>query len=239
MSKEEISIPADDELAIKSTIKTFEPNKIVDRTHVEEFIKVHKDKYISETDGKEFIRFKGLLDIAHHLGLTKITTEILKIDLDKNECLMKATAEYRDGSIFTGYGHASPNNLEKFLSSSFIAMAETRAINRALRFGNNVGMTSLEELPDKKSADYFADAKMEKASNTIINKILNIIDTDEKYDKVIKLIQKQYNVNSLTDLSEQQAKKILEFLEKLQKEAVEKPKKKKTIATENKGGEKK
>lgn len=186
----------------------------IDKTISYDLIEENKDKYIIDIDGKDFVVFKGLLDIAHKFGLKSIKTNILKLDLDNYQCVVEAIVEYQDGTTFIGHGHASKNNVNKLLADSFIAIAETRAIARALRFGNNVGLTSSDELPDKSAAVLMNDdaASMDKASNTTINKIMQYVDTDEKYEKIIEVIKKQFNANSLLDLTERQAKAILKIL---------------------------
>ncbi len=105
-------------------------------------------KYIIKLQGKEFVTHAGLLDEAHKQGLVSIMTE--HILLTKEQAIMKATVTLKDKdkepTVFTGYGDADSLNTNVKITVHKIRMAETRAINRALRFATNIGMCSIEEL---------------------------------------------------------------------------------------------
>ena len=118
-----------------------------------------KDKIPSEfiitLQGKEFITHQGLLFMAHKMGLKGITTELVT-DADAETIVFKATVrmliEGKDDDtykIFTGYGDANKENVNEMVRKHKIRMAETRAVNRALRLSTNIGMTSIEELGGK------------------------------------------------------------------------------------------
>ena len=55
-----------------------------------------------------------------------------------------------DCKFFTGYGDADSKNVNQTIALHKIRMAETRAVNRALRLATNIGMTSAEELGEGK-----------------------------------------------------------------------------------------
>jgi len=103
-----------------------------------------KKEHIIKLQGKDFVTHAGLLDVAHQKELVGIETEILKIA--ENVVIVKARAKFKDGKEFTGIGDASKSNVNKMILPHMIRMAETRAVNRALRFGTNIGMCSVEEL---------------------------------------------------------------------------------------------
>lgn len=186
----------------------------IDKTVSYELIEQNRERYLIDIDGKDFVVFKGLLDIAHKFGLSSIQTKIIKLDTKEQQCIVEAIVEYQDGTTFVGHGHADPSNLVPKLVPSYIAMAETRAIARALRFGNNVGLTASDELPEKSAASLMGDnSTFTKVSNNTANKILSYLDNDKKYEKVLQIIQKQFGVNSILDLSEKEAEAVLKFLE--------------------------
>ena len=95
--------------------------------------------------GKEFILHAGLLDIAHKMGLHSIETNMIT-EVGKIPIIFKARVRMKDDSYFTGYGDADDENVNKLISKHKIRMAETRAINRALRFATDIGMCSVDEL---------------------------------------------------------------------------------------------
>ena len=116
-----------------------------------------QDEHIIELQGKKYITHAGLLNIAHSLGLMSISTEILEHDVERKMCVTKATVrmaypeKYSDSlgyKEFSAIGDADPSNLNSMVKTAYIRMSETRAVNRALRFATNIGMTSSEELPD-------------------------------------------------------------------------------------------
>lgn len=108
-------------------------------------------KFIVNLQGKEFVTYEGLLDVAHHMKLKSIETELIQIPNSENgnTCIAKAVAKTEDGKEFHGYGDADPSNVNKLIAKHLIRMAETRAKARALRDLTNVGMTAIEELGDE------------------------------------------------------------------------------------------
>lgn len=105
-------------------------------------------KFIVNLQGKEFVMYEGLLDVAHQMKLKSIRTELVQIPTQDNgnTCIMKATAITEDEKVFEGYGDANPSNTNRNIAKHSIRMAETRAKARALRDLTNIGMTAIEEL---------------------------------------------------------------------------------------------
>jgi len=109
-------------------------------------------EYMINLQGKDFITHKGLLAIAHDKGLTSIETELIT-EPTADIIVFKATAIMSTGlheKKFSGYGDATQSNVNAMVAPHMLRMAETRAINRALRLATNVGMCSSEELGDMK-----------------------------------------------------------------------------------------
>src|SRR5690606_10614397 len=107
-------------------------------------------KFIVTLQGKEFVTYEGLLDVAHQMKLKSIKTDIVQLPNEENQylCIMKAIAVTEDGKEFHGYGDANPNNVNRNIAPHLIRMAETRAKARALRDLTNIGMTAFEELAE-------------------------------------------------------------------------------------------
>lgn len=105
-------------------------------------------EFVVNLQGKDFVTFNGLMDLAHQMKLQSITTELVQIPNEENgnQCIMKAVATTEDGKVFEGYGDADPSNVNSMIARHSIRMAETRAKARALRDLTNVGMTAFEEL---------------------------------------------------------------------------------------------
>jgi hypothetical protein len=100
--------------------------------------------------GKPFVRFAGLLQLAHARGLVALETTVISIGLDLAVC--QCVARFRDGRTFTDIGDASPENVAKHLRPHFVRMAATRASARALRRALNVGHCAVEELGEEAAA---------------------------------------------------------------------------------------
>ena len=124
-------------------------------------------KFVVELQGKQFITYDGLLDMAHGMGLVSITTELLR--LEDKLCVVKATAKTGEQS-FDGIGDATPENVNRMIAKHMIRMAETRAKARALRDLTNVGMVAVEELggeekPEQKPEQGKRETKPEKTEH--------------------------------------------------------------------------
>jgi hypothetical protein len=108
------------------------------------------DRFIIEIEGKEFVKYPGLLDLGHQKGISQIEVAIVQIPTseNKNRAICRATVVSKVGETFADVGDASPESVNKKISPHILRMAATRAIARALRSFTNIGMTCLEELAD-------------------------------------------------------------------------------------------
>jgi hypothetical protein len=108
------------------------------------------DRFILKLQGKEFVLYSGLLDLAHQKGLSMLEVEVIQFPTADNgmEAICKATAESLIGNVFSDVGDASPKNVNRAVALHILRMASTRAKARVLRDMVNVGMTSLEEICD-------------------------------------------------------------------------------------------
>lgn len=101
-------------------------------------------------EGKDFVKYPGLLDLAHQKGIYTIEVDPIQLPCKDNEyfAICKATVVAHSGETFTDLGDANPNNCNSRVSKHLLRLASTRAIARALRSFTNIGMTCLEELSD-------------------------------------------------------------------------------------------
>lgn len=109
------------------------------------------DEFVVQLNGKSYVTYNGLIDLAHQIGLQAIHTELLQMPTADNGymAVFKATITDKEDRVFIGYGDASPKSVGKLLVPHVLRMAETRAKARALRDLTNVGMTAWEELGDE------------------------------------------------------------------------------------------
>ena len=104
-------------------------------------------KILINLQGKSYVTYEGLLDLAHQKGLLSIEVEIIQIPNKENNmvAICKATAT-TEKETFVDIGDASPQSVNSALIPHIIRMASTRAKARALRDLTNIGMTAIEEL---------------------------------------------------------------------------------------------
>ena len=114
---------------------------------------VVKREFIVERQGRSFVLYAGLLDLAHSQGLRAVRTRLIQIPSEDNGQTAVVHAEVdTDRGTFSGIGDASPANVARAMLTCTIRLAETRAKARALRDAVNVGVTAFEELGEADEA---------------------------------------------------------------------------------------
>jgi hypothetical protein len=100
-------------------------------------------------DGNWYVTHTGLLRLARRKKCRGIHVEAVDSmsDLGANRFVLKATAYPTKGSAgFVGYGDADPSNVSALVRGAEMRVAETRAVNRALRKAYGIGICSVEEI---------------------------------------------------------------------------------------------
>src|ERR1700719_2187789 len=100
-------------------------------------------------DGRWYVTHAGLLRIAERRRCTGIRTSVEShlSDSNSNRWVFKATVYRRSAPKgFVGYGDADPSNVSLRVHGAEMRVAETRAVNRALRKAYGIGICSVEEL---------------------------------------------------------------------------------------------
>ena len=99
--------------------------------------------------GRWYVTHSALLRIAERRRCSGIRT-VLQKDLSdpvSNRWIFKATVyKARASKGFVGYGDADPTNTSPLVRGAEMRVAETRAVNRALRKAYGIGLCSVEEL---------------------------------------------------------------------------------------------
>jgi hypothetical protein len=96
-----------------------------------------------------YVTHSGLLALANRRGCTGISVRIAPAGCDPASArwTVRATVFTRSSNIgFSGYGDADPSNVSPEFHGCELRIAETRAVNRALRKAYGIGLCSLEEL---------------------------------------------------------------------------------------------
>jgi hypothetical protein len=100
-------------------------------------------------NGNWYVTHTGLLRLARRKRCSGIHVEAVDslCDSGANRFVLKATVFPSKGSSgFVGYGDADPSNVSPLVRGAEMRVAETRAVNRALRKAYGIGICSVEEI---------------------------------------------------------------------------------------------
>src|SRR2546427_12627312 len=99
--------------------------------------------------GRWYVTHVGLLRLAQRKACTGIRVQPVRefCEATASRWTFKATVFKSQGCRgFVGYGDADPSNVSPLVHGAEMRVAETRAVNRALRKAYGVGICSLEEI---------------------------------------------------------------------------------------------
>jgi hypothetical protein len=99
-------------------------------------------------ESRWYVTHAGLIRLAQRRGCSGISVNLMTqvCDLVSSRWVFKAIVYKRDRSRgFVGYGDADPSNCSSRVHGAEMRVAETRAVNRALRKAYGIGLCSVEE----------------------------------------------------------------------------------------------
>lgn len=116
-----------------------------------------KKQFVVNIKGKEAIKVEGLTAIAHEKGMWKLDTKVVQFPSKDNDwtCICQCTvggydwdpAEQKIVRVeYTDIADANAGNVTSMVAKSYIRMASTRAIGRALRKYTNVDILCSSEM---------------------------------------------------------------------------------------------
>jgi hypothetical protein len=118
-------------------------------------------------EGKWYVTHTGLLRISQRRRCHGISTSLQK-DVSNpvtSQWVFKATVYKTPRSKgFVGYGDANPSNVSTAVLGAEMRIAETRAVNRALRKAYGIGLCSVEELGSSFS---FSEPRNQERSHVV------------------------------------------------------------------------
>jgi len=120
-------------------------------------------------NGKWYVTHAGLLRLATRNRCSAICVQPVRqfCDLAARQWTFKATVFKSHRSRgFVGFGDADPSNVSSVVRGAEMRVAETRAVNRALRKAYGIGLCSVEELGYLSSAPDPARGKEIAPSHT-------------------------------------------------------------------------
>jgi hypothetical protein len=101
-------------------------------------------RHLVYIQGRPYVRYAGLLELAHKRGLASLTAE-WTFNSDELS-LAHAVATFADGRRFEESGDATPANTNRKVAGHFRRVALTRAKARVLRDALGIDLVALEEL---------------------------------------------------------------------------------------------
>jgi hypothetical protein len=99
--------------------------------------------------GQWYVTHTGLVRLARRKRCRGIHVETVDslCDSTANRFVLKATVyPSKNSTGFVGYGDADPSNVSALVHGAEMRVAETRAVNRALRKAYGIGICSVEEI---------------------------------------------------------------------------------------------
>jgi hypothetical protein len=118
-------------------------------------------------ENKWYITHGGLLRIAQRNNCSGMRTAVDKglSDPASGRWVFRATVYKSPRSRgFVGYGDADPSNVSSQVHGAEMRVAETRAVNRALRKAYGIGLCSVEELGSARRSNSFPSFDQPKSS---------------------------------------------------------------------------
>jgi hypothetical protein len=100
-------------------------------------------------NGSWYVTHVGLVRLSRRRKCHGIHVEVVDslCDSAASRFVLKATVfPSKDSSGFVGYGDADPSNVSFLVHGAEMRVAETRAVNRALRKAYGIGICSVEEI---------------------------------------------------------------------------------------------
>jgi hypothetical protein len=100
-------------------------------------------------DGRWYVTHSGLLRLARRKRCVGIDTAAISEFCDRTNghyAFRVTVFTSRSCKGFVGYGDADPSNVSPLVRGAEMRVAETRAVNRALRKAYGIGLCSVEEI---------------------------------------------------------------------------------------------
>ena len=123
-------------------------------------------------DGRWYVTHTGLIRIARRNRCSGIRTVVDKglSDPPSSRWVFKATV-YKSARSrgFVGYGDADPSNVSSLVHGAEMRVAETRAVNRALRKAYGIGLCSVEELGSLPARSELPPSKPDRPCSPTVN----------------------------------------------------------------------
>lgn len=177
-------------------------------------------------DGNWFVTHAGLLRIAHEKQCLGIHVRCMTAlsDPGMNHWVFRSAVFTAPGCKgFIGYGDANPSNVSLLVRGAEMRIAETRAVNRALRKAYGIGLCSIEEVGSSSSPVEPASQARKPAQPEVVHANAN---GHHLRDRLLVVVRKQKLDGGLVkayamdfcgvkELREASKEQVLEFINHL------------------------
>lgn len=177
-----------------------------------------------QIEGKWFVSHSGLLKIAHRRRCYGIETNVEQqmTDSSKGRWVFRAVVHSSPSKTFVGFGDADPSNVSYLVHGAEMRVAETRAVNRALRKAYGIGICSVEEIgsvaepspqdPDSKRLPP-QPANGNGTGRTLRDRLCQVIRHHELDRNLVKAYATDFcGVNALRDATRDQVERFVSRL---------------------------
>jgi hypothetical protein len=178
-------------------------------------------------NGNWYVTHSGLVALARRKKCRGIQVEAVDAlcDCATSRFVLKATVyPSKNSSGFVGYGDADPSNVSFVVHGAEMRVAETRAVNRALRKAYGIGICSVEEIGslDRQSASASESKKLPQPANangnghgsrTVRDHLCQIIRQHELDPNLVKPYAVDFcGVKTLRDATRDQVETFVQHL---------------------------
>jgi hypothetical protein len=168
-----------------------------------------------------YVTHTGLLRLARRKKCSGIHVEAVDslCDSAASRFVLKATVFPTKGSSgFVGYGDADPSNVSSLVRGAEMRVAETRAVNRALRKAYGIGICSVEEIgtipnPTEKLPPQKANGNGNGGGPKVRDRLCQIIRQHELDPELVKAYAVDFcGTKTLRDASREQVENFVQQL---------------------------
>lgn len=171
--------------------------------------------------GVEAIKVDGLIALAHEKGIKSMKTKIIQFPSQENQftCIASTTVIGYDWNPMTqkveeveyeDFADANPNNCTSMTKNSFIRMASTRSVGRALRKYTNIDMVCSDEIS---SAVDNTEPPVDMNELVTIKQLL--VEKKLTPDDFSKMMLQAFGHTNYQGLTQSQAKTLINALTQL------------------------
>jgi hypothetical protein len=168
-------------------------------------------------NGSWYVTHTGLLRLARRKRCRGIHVDAVDslCDSTASRFVLKATVyPFGKSSGFVGYGDADPSNVSSIVHGAEMRVAETRAVNRALRKAYGIGICSVEEIGS--FADTQRDqgpAKGNHGTPKVRDRLCLIIRQNQLDPDLVKAYATEFcGVKTLREATREQVEKFVAHL---------------------------